>query len=265
MKFERRFTPSRIGDLFFRGAYTWSRYIDNSSEVFATSGDSSYPQDTFNRRLDRGLATYHRAHRFVMTYVWDVPGPRSSNRLVDAFASALRDWQLNGIGTLQSGAPLTIVNGTFDANGDLRPFNDRVSLGNPNAPRTSYAVGGSVAGGEPALFYDGPTFSQRGTLAPVDPSSVRWLVVGSGLGNVGRNTEIGPGLSQLDVTIAREFRITEGHKLEFRWEAFNVFNRPNVSTGLISYNPLDGPEQFLNFDLAKSGFRSSRFYLRYSF
>jgi outer membrane receptor protein involved in Fe transport len=268
LKVERRFSASAAGNLFLRGSYTWSRYIDNGSEVFVTTGDSSFPQNTFNRDLDRGLTAFHRKQRFVLTYVWEIPGPpRSDKRGLNALGYVLRDWQLSGITTFQSGAPFTVVNGTIDSNGDARPFNDRVSLGNPNAPRTSFAVSGLVAGGEANLFYDGPAFVTRNELVPVSPSSVRWLVIGQGLGNVGRNTELGRPFNQTDFTIGRSFRIPrlEGHSLEFRWEAFNLFNHPNSSIGLLSFNPLDGPEQFLNFDLTKTGFRSSRFYLRYSF
>jgi hypothetical protein len=271
LKAERRFSPSGVGNLFLRGAWTYSRYIDAGSEVFVTTGDSSFPQDTVNRGLERGLAAYHRKQRFVLTYVWELPGPEPiTNKGLNALAYALRDWQLTGITTTQSGAPYTITNGGFDSNGDLRGTNDRPSLGNPNAPLNSYAVSCAVANcstPNPNAFVNGPVFSTTGRLEPVDPSTVRWLVVGQGIGNVGRNTQIGRRFVQFDLTVGRSFSIPgkEGQELEFRWEAFNLFNTPNSEIGLLNYNPLSGPTTFLNFDLTRAGARSSRFYLRYSF
>jgi hypothetical protein len=47
------------------------------------------------------------------------------------------------------------------------------------------------------------------------------------LGNVGRNTLIGPGIINLDFATSKDFRIREGHHLEFRFEAFNIPNHPN--------------------------------------
>ena len=66
---DRKFTHG----LLLRGAYTFSKLIDDSSEVFTSSGLSSFAQDPLNQAGDRGLSAYDRRHRFVITYIWEVP------------------------------------------------------------------------------------------------------------------------------------------------------------------------------------------------
>jgi hypothetical protein len=115
--------------LLLRGAYTYSKFIDDTSEVFITSGLSSFAQNVFNQGADRGLSAYDRRHRMVLTYVWDVPFVRgSSNRFSSALQAITRDWQTSGIFTWSTGAPETFNDG-FDANGDGHGGNDRPNLG----------------------------------------------------------------------------------------------------------------------------------------
>ncbi|MBI4469957.1 MAG: TonB-dependent receptor [Acidobacteria bacterium] len=265
-KVERRFANSPAGSIFLRGAYTWSRYVDVNSEVFITSGESNYSQDILNRRADRGLSAFHRKHRFVLSYVWEIPGPPTSgNFAANALGYAFRDWQVSGISTWQSGAPYTVINAAIDANLDLTAFNDRPNLSNPNAPLQSWVFDAASTGGTPGLFYDGLAFVTTGELVPRDPSTVRFVVHGIGTpnGNLGRNTEIGGGFQRWDVTVIRRLRMPkwESHHLEFRWEAFNVFN--HVNTGIPS-DDLSNPN-FGNFDLTRQGGRSMRFQLKYVF
>ncbi|MBI4469958.1 MAG: TonB-dependent receptor [Acidobacteria bacterium] len=263
---ERRFSNSPIGGLFIRGAHTFSRYIDINSEVFVTSGESNWQQDMFNRRADRGLAAYHRKHRLVLSYLWELPGPPRSNHFaVNALGYAFRDWQFSGIGTWQSGAPWTVINAGIDANNDLTPANDRPNVSNPNAPLNTWVVDHLVAGGTPGVYYDGLEFFSSGNLVPRDPATVRFIVHGFGTpnGNLGRNTEIGGAFHGLDVSLIRRFRMPkwENHHLEFRWEAFNVLNHPN--TNLPEYSLAD--PTFADFNLTRQGGRSMRFQLKYVF
>jgi len=57
-------------------------------------------------------------------------------------------------------------------------------------------------------------------------------------GNAGRNVVIGPGLSNLDMSLQRNFRIREDRRIEFRWEVFNLLNTPHFDIpGLIAFSP----------------------------
>ena len=261
LKVDRRFSKG----LLLRGAYTWSRLIDDGSEVFATTGLSSFPQDPFNRRADRGLSAFDRRQRLVLSYVYDLPSlKRNGNFAASAASFAFRDWQISGTTTFQAGAPNT-VNPGFDINGDLIGGNDRPVLGNPSAPFTSFAYDGAQVGGIPGVLYDGPTVNSTGNLVQVDPNSVRFIIQGAGVGNVGRNTVISPGRQDWNFSIARQFKMPtkrmEGQHIEFRTEFFNVFNHPNQ--GNLSLN-LQDPD-FGNADVTRFGGRQIRFWLKYAF
>ena len=229
-----------------KGAYTFSRAIDSSSEVFATNAspaNTSIPTLQGGLALDRAVADHHRAHRFTITYVWDVPGPKKG-----LLSYPFGGWQITGITTFQSGAPYSIING-FDRNNDALTTNDRPDIGNPNAPINTRAV--VVA---PTVCSTG--FRNPDTLSCVTPNDVRW-VEGRGLPNgatVGRNTLFTEGVNNFDMNVLKTFRITESKTLEYRLEAFNIFNNSQY-TGVPSANVLESlgpsnglPSRFLNRD-----------------
>ncbi|MBZ5537149.1 MAG: TonB-dependent receptor [Acidobacteriia bacterium] len=261
LKVDRRFSKG----LLLRGAYTWSRLIDDGSEVFATTGLSSFPQDSFNRSADRGLSAFDRRQRLVLSYVYNLPSlNRNGNLAASAASFAFRDWQISGTTTFQAGAPNTVTPG-FDINGDLNGGSDRPMLGNPTAPLTSFAYDGAQVGGIPGVFYDGPTVNSTGDLVVVPANSVHWLIQGAGVGNVGRNTIISPGRQDWNFSISRQFKLPskhmEGQHIEFRTELFNVFNHPNQ--GNLSLNLQD--PNFGNADVTRFGGRQIRFWLKYAF
>src|SRR5262249_17859854 len=121
--------------LLFRFAYTYSKGIDNVSEVFATTGGSSLASDPFNLRADRSVASFDAPHRIVWSFIWDLPSPKKG-----LLGQTLGGWSLTGIYNLQSGAVESPFVGGIDLNGDLNFFNDRPSINNPNAPRNSVAI-----------------------------------------------------------------------------------------------------------------------------
>jgi hypothetical protein len=215
--------------------------------------------------LDRGLSDYHRSHRFTITYVWDIPGPKKG-----ILSYPLGGWSLSGITTFQTGAPYSIVNG-FDRNNDGLA-NDRPDIGNPNAPINTRAVVAPTTGANScASGYRNPDAL---TLTCVTPNDVRWIE-GRGLPNaatVGRNTLFSEGVANFDVNVLKTFRITETKKLEYRLEAFNFFNHPQftaipgasvVGTAGPSTNGL--PSRFLNKDYTNSGTRTMRMQLKFIF
>ncbi len=231
-----------------KGAYTFSRAIDSSSEVFATNSspaNTSIPTLQGGLALDRALADHHRSHRLTLTYVWDVPGPKKG-----LLSYPLGGWRISGITTFQSGAPYSLVNGV-DRNNDALATNDRPDIGNPNAPINTRAVI-STGPNACASGYRNPD-----TLTCVNPSDVRWIE-GKGLPNgatVGRNTLFTEGVNNFDMNILKTFRITESKTLEYRLEAFNFFNNsqftgvPNASVvGAAGPSSNGQPSRFLNRD-----------------
>lgn len=245
--------------LFVELAYTYSKAIDDGSEVFTSSGGSSYPQNMFNVNGERGPSAFDRPQRLAFTWLYSLP-----YRGHGVAAYLLRNWTFSGTAQLQSGAPDTIFL-LEDLNGDLHVGNDRPIAGNPNAP-INYS---DACFNSPTCITGVGTFAPNGSLidystgAPGNLSQFRYLVQTSGLGNLGRNT-FRNGWTQ-DYTVALERIIPiprlEGHQIELRLELTNPFNHPNP--GIVSPD-IDDPT-FMNAPLAKTGGRSVFLWGKYRF
>jgi hypothetical protein len=85
----------------FTTAYTWSHAIDEASDMFDLAGTLALPQDSFNRRGERGSANFDVRHRFVYSAIWDLPGFKQN--------SVLGGWQLASIGSFQTGQPYSVL------------------------------------------------------------------------------------------------------------------------------------------------------------
>ena len=87
--------------LQFTAAYAWSHAIDEVSDIFDLAGARALPQNSFNRRAERASANFDVRHRFVYSFIWDLPVFRESN--------ILGGWQLTSIGTFQTGQPYSVL------------------------------------------------------------------------------------------------------------------------------------------------------------
>jgi hypothetical protein len=192
-RFEHGFT--------FLGSYVWSKAIDLSS-TDGNSGLGNQASNPFNWNRDKGPADFNVAHRFVTSFIWDLPLFHNSHRLT---RTLLGGWQLNGIVTLQTGSPFSILAGVD------RSFSG-VGLDRADISRSITTNGGSSHGAEVARYFDTtvPTLPALGTL-----------------GTGGRNILTGPGLANFDAGLFKQFPISESRRFELRWEVFNVLNRPN--------------------------------------
>jgi len=191
--------------------YAWSKSMDDASDPGPTAYEQNLPQDVRNLGAEKGLSSYDHRHRFVSSFVYEVPTPKAvSGRM----RSALQGWQLGSIVTAQSGAPFTVVNGVDRANIGAGPAQRPDLVRNPNLPRGER---------DPQQWFD--------TSAFVQPTPFTF-------GNAGRNVVVGPGLGNLDMSLQRNFRLREGQRIEFRWEVFNVFNTPHFDIpGRIAFSP----------------------------
>jgi hypothetical protein len=265
-----------------RGAYTYSKLIDDASEVFTSTGGSSFSQDLFNQKGDYGLSAYDRRHRFVATYIWDLPYPHNEdNAGMKVLSQVTRGWQWAGTLTLQSGSPQTIYAG-IDANGDGHGLNDRPSLANPKVPLNySPACLGLTAPSTCdtgyGFSYDGVTFTDFWSSYGTDPvtgaftasrNDFHYVVIVGQNGTLPRNSFIGPGQVYFNTSVQRSFKFLERQSFTLRIELFNAFNHPNLFTdgGLNSYN-LASPN-FGNIAStigAQNGYREIKFWLKYAF
>ena len=178
-------------------SYNYSKSIDGISiDVDGFNG-----QDTMNMRADKALSDFDVRSRFVASFLWEIPGPRTGLKRL-----ALGGWQANGIFVGQSGRPFTVVSGqdrALSATGTQRPD----------------------LTGDPKL----DTGRTRDELMAqyFDPS--KYVLPGLGTyGNAGRNSLIGPGNYNLDFALFKKIAIRESWQLQYRWEMFNAFNHANL-------------------------------------
>ncbi len=145
----------KIHTLVLRGSYTYSNFMDDSSEVFALGstpavGLASYPQVLTNQYSDWGPSAFDQRHRFSVAYVWEVPYFHHN-----AFLRAVTDqWRWSGVASIESGTPNTVEDGFDNAfNGHA---NGRPNLENPNAPLNMVGIDGAnlYANFTPGVFYD---------------------------------------------------------------------------------------------------------------
>ncbi|MBX7219302.1 MAG: carboxypeptidase regulatory-like domain-containing protein [Blastocatellia bacterium] len=240
--------------VFARYAYTYSKAIDNNSEVFVTTGGSSRPSNLFKRNDDRSVASFDATHRHTLSFIWDIPGPKKG-----WLGQVGGGWTVSGIYNIQTGAVETPYLNGFDINRDLNAFNDRPAIGNANAPANSVAILASLFGlGKGYVDANGE---------PIDPNNARYIVDPARRTNlVGRNSIRANRTNFLDFTINKGFKLPwEGHKFEIRVELFNAFNHPNYTwDATVSSGDVFDPN-FNNVRLNDGGSRSGRIQLRYSF
>ncbi len=197
-----------------RGAYTWSKTIDDGDSLNATTsgGEPALASNPFDLRADRGLANFDIRNAGVISLVYALPFGsgkhflNTGSKFTNALASG---WTVNSIVTLQSGFPFT-PQLTYNPsnNGDTR---------NPVRPFVNPSFTGPVILGSPNEWFNPAAF-----LAPPN---------GSGFyGNLGRDTLVGPGLATWDFSFLKDIPIHERLRLQFRAELFNLLNRANFNT-----------------------------------
>jgi hypothetical protein len=194
------------------GNYTWSKSIDdlpNGGGVADVGADTVSPRpwdDPLRHQFDRGTSDFDHTHRFVTSFVWQLPDLSKTNGLM---RQVFGGWQFGGVVSAQTGRPFTVLSGTNGSGTGIGQ--DRANLvGNP------YGPGACVA-------------AKLTTVSCVD-----WLNRASfqsnpsgTFGNIGKGSFRLPGSYTWDMGLSKNFSLRERWKLQFRAEFFNVFNRAN--------------------------------------
>jgi hypothetical protein len=186
----------------FTAAYTWSHAIDDVSDIIATAGAPSLPQDLSNLRADRGNASFDIRHRFSGSLIIDLPFYKNSRKGAGVL---LGDWQISTIFTARTGQPYTLQI-PYDANQDGN-LSDR--------PWTTQGL----------TFFD--KHQQRRILQTATDVTSFFALETPGNGSVGRNTVYADGLINWDLAIHKNFFFSDSKRLDFRTEFFNVLNHTN--------------------------------------
>ncbi|MEQ1885242.1 MAG: TonB-dependent receptor [Bryobacteraceae bacterium] len=187
--------------LQFRLNYAFSKNIDEGSVTVTQGGDNDLPQDPDSRKAERGLSNYDVRHYFTGYFTWDLPSLPGPKFLFSG-------WQWNAIGTLAAGNPFSVVVG-FDRARAL--FQAGTS---PQRPDLVPGASNNPILGGPDRYYNPSAFS---------------LPEAGFYGNLGRNTLIGPGLASVDISLNKQFKVTERVRLQLRTELFNSLNHPNFA------------------------------------
>ncbi|MBL8220618.1 MAG: TonB-dependent receptor [Bryobacterales bacterium] len=222
-RFEKRFTKG----MSLLSAYTWSKAITNAPQFRNAGGvngsENSPAQDSFNLAAERGLASFHVGHRWVTSALYDLPFGKQGQFVKEGIpAKILGGISMSGIYSLQTGFPFTA---------NLRGDTAGVGAGTGGIFIRPNAAPGQVAALDGNLRNTNRWFNTGAFLTP--PAAA--------FGNVGRNTIIGPGMSNLDLVVVKNVMVREAVNFQFRFEAFNVLNTPNYNIiGRISNDPTFG-------------------------
>lgn len=216
-------------DLHMQVAYTLARAND-ATTASGSGGDLNNATNPYvGWKYDYGPSVYNRNNVFFANFVYDLPFFRSGNGFTKG---VLGGWEVASIITSESGAPVNIgVSGSTNSpssiisNSGVRP-----DVSGPISYPKKVGQWFSGNFGHTVTESDGKSYT-FGTLCETGPDCY---------GNLGFDAITGPGRTNWDFSLLKNFAVTERFKVEFRAEAFNVFNHPqfegNANTGGLGNN-----------------------------
>jgi hypothetical protein len=225
----------------FLAAYTFAKSIDDAGDSLggATGGGFGQPivgllvyNDQNNVAAQRGVSDFDRTQRLVISGTWNVPGPKGAT---SATLRKLGDgWSISGIATLQSGLPFSIMDSAAGTLFGPATIYTTGSLA-PGATLADAGRSGSVSSRvneffNTSAFVPAPCIPDGGLIDGQYPVSGGSPTCGGTIfGNLGRNILRGPDQRVGNIAFIKSTPLTERVKLIFRWEIFNVLNRPNFA------------------------------------
>jgi hypothetical protein len=220
--FSRQFTRN----LSFLASYWFSKSLDYISSLNVAgsaptlvAGENDLAQNPFDLRAEHGPSLFDAKNRFLFSGSYRLPIWRDAS---PAAAFILNGWQLNTIASISSGTPFTVYDSANVSEQGSAPeitgfYSSRPDLiSNPNlGPHT------------PSQW--------------VSPSAFQLLnpnTQAGQFGNEGRNVVRGPGIESVDLSLFKDFRVSESQRVQFRAECFNSLNHPNFG---LPENDLESP------------------------
>jgi hypothetical protein len=181
-------------------AYTLGKSTDDASGFFTSAGDPNFPQNSLDPGAERGRSSFDVRHRFSAGFAYVLPLGGSI---------WLRDIEVQGVVTMQSGRPFTVA---------LLP-----ELDNSNTGRSNLGFG----------YNDRPNVS--GDPSADKPTAERWfdtsafsLPAYGTFGNAARNILTGPGFKNVNLAVVKYVPVGTSVRLQLRAEAFNLLNQTNL-------------------------------------
>jgi outer membrane receptor protein involved in Fe transport len=280
-------------DLIYGFTYTWSKALDNASEVFNFAGGNSVAVSQNPLNLTSGEKSYSGfdvPHSFTMNLIYELPFMRDQRGIL---GRAVGGWQVNATARVQNGVRFTPTHpsaarnpyedvtfmATFFGNSQMRPF-----AGNPNAPAGSvaitdvdacifYARCGTTAG-NPNLRTSSTGYYlmsdlNRNVFTSVSPNDVRYIVNGPGaaikfnnpFGTVARNSAFSDRIETVDFSLFKTFKIWEAVNIQYQLTLINALNHPVFGTPNTNVDNIN----FFNFQENDGGRRTISMGLRVRF
>jgi hypothetical protein len=244
--------------LQFLGSYTWSKSLDETSgsggasvfELWLLTNDQRNPRQAY------GLTDFDRSQRAVLSFTYQVPQLKNTPLLA---RRVLSDWQFSGIGVVQSGTPLTIMDA--NAGSVYGNFENRAQRSG-SSPSTHGSLFSRVTRQylDPAAFTRAPEVVNGTSLADQD------------FGNSGVGIVRGPGQHNVDIAVEKIIPMGESNSVRFRSEFLNVTNtaqfaNPDINLGYsdpLAESPAASPS-FGRITSSAANPRIIQFALRYQF
>ena len=227
IKVERRFSQG----FQLLTSYTFGKALNDTGHTLGSSGQAF--RDINNRALDRGLAEFDVPGRFVTSWIWELPWGK---KFTGPSKYVLGGWQTTGIFFVQSGYPFSITSQIRNCGcgGTVRPD--------------------PVAGVDPIFRNDNVKELYLNTAAFQAPATGTF-------GKIGQSYLHGPGWTQMDLSIFKNFDITERQRIQFRSELFNLSNTPAFQNPATTWGAAD----FGKISGTRNRGRQIQFALRYMF
>src|SRR5690349_20423293 len=208
--------------LYFQGAYTYSRTIDNVSGSLSTDelnitragqGGANILNSQKNVIQNKARGDFDRPHRLVVSYSYDLPVPSGSFYDNQFF----KGWSISGIVTYQSGLPFSITDSTSGGAFGQTGGGTASFSGSCGSIESAYTQGSLQ---DRLNQYLNPACIRTASLVSSGAAGA------TGFGDVPRNSFRGPFQQNWDFSVLKNFRIKESHEIRFRMDVFNLWNHP---------------------------------------
>lgn len=194
--FQTEFKQRSFHGLDVTLAYTLSHLRDNQQGgLNASRARRQNPRDIGPEWAD---SADDMRHRLVVGYVWQIP---YGEQLTGVLGALLHGWQFSGVATLQSGQPVYVNQDGDTLNTDSEDIRPNLT-GDPTLSSSERSI---------ERWFNTAAFTRATQTYGTSP----------------RNPVVGPGRKLLDVSLAKSFRLTGEHRLQFRWDMFNALNTVN--------------------------------------
>jgi hypothetical protein len=255
VRLEKRYSHG----LQYELSYTFAHALDNASSASLGSVNNGDFEDQRYPNQNYGNADFDVRHRFVFSYVYDLPFGHGRKFATDSSGfmnQIIGDWQIAGVFSAATGNYYTATDivsvSNSDCGGTVGFYCSRPArVGDPN--------------GKPCI--PGTLFN---TCAFADDLTIPGIVPAGTFGDAGRNIIEGPGYKTWDTSFVKQFPINEQKHLEFRAEFFNILNHVNYlfgQFGAISAEPtpLELGQSGFGFPLSARAPRQIQFALKFYF